>query len=272
MRPRFLMCPPNYFGVKYTINPWMEGRIGTVDARKAQMQWNDFYFSLAKVAEVNRIQPQLMLPDMVFTANAGLLRNGVFIPSRFRHEERQGEEPLFKGWFLSQGYRIADWDPSVFFEGAGDALFQPGQDLLWAAHGFRTDPAAHAEAARLFNIEVISLKLVDPRFYHLDTCFCPLLDGHVFYYPRAFDAASREAIEKRLPQDKRIAIATEDAVRFACNAVLAGKNLFLNHASDDLRQTLEGLGYHVQVKPVSEFMKAGGANKCLTLELTAPGS
>ncbi len=269
MRPRFLMCPPNYFGVKYTINPWMEGRIGTVDAKLAREQWDDFYFSLREVAEVLRIEPQLMLPDMVFTANAGLLKGELFIPSRFRHRERQGEEPLFKDWFRAQGYKIAEWDPAIPFEGAGDALFQPGRDLLWAAHGFRTDPAAHTRIANQWNIEVVSLRLVDPRFYHLDTCFCPLLDGKVFYYPRAFDAASQKTIEKRVPEKNRIAISTEDAVGFACNAVLADNNLFMNVASPKLRERLETLGYAVILKPMSEFLKAGGANKCLTLELTA---
>ena len=207
------------------------------------------------------------MPDLVFTANAGLLHGKRFVISRFRHKERRQEEPFFRNWFQNNGYSIVDLEGNVHFEGAGDALFQPGRDLLWVSHGFRTDPEVQALLAEELKVRVLSLKLEDPRFYHLDTCFCPLNKDQILYYPQAFDAASQELIAQNVHPENRIALSTEDAVNFACNAVLIENRIILNYASDDLRQKLENAGYEVYIQPVPEFLKAGGANKCLTFAL-----
>ena len=271
MAQSLLMCPPDYYGVHYIINPWMTNKIGKVDQDRAQKQWIDFHSSLLElIDDVELISPEPHLPDLVFTANAGLMHGNKCVLSRFRYAERRPEEACFRTWFQANGYELVEMDKSIHFEGAGDALFQPGQDLLWASYGFRSDLEAHEILAREFRVRVISLKLVDPRFYHLDTCFCPLLEGGVMYYPDAFDEESRKLIEENTLPENRIVVATEDAIEFACNAVLVEKTILLHHASQDLTRQLENAGYSVCVKPLTEFIKAGGANKCLTLELHVP--
>ena len=268
MTQSFLMCSPDHFGVHYSINPWMTDKIGKVDTRRATRQWEDFLSTLARFAEIKFIQPQMHVPDLVFTANAGLLLKNKFIPSRFRHSERRDEEPFFEEWFQSHGYQVVEWPDSVFFEGAGDALPQPDRNLLWAANGFRTDLKAHSMLASEIKMQIVSLRLVNPDFYHLDTCFCPLQDGKVMYYPKAFDTQSLTLIEEHTAPENRIPVSDEDARYFACNAVLVGNNIILNHASENLKNKLADAGYTVFIAPVTEFMKAGGANKCLTFELT----
>ena len=268
MKPRILMCAPEYFGVRYAINPWMEGQIGQVDSAVALRQWTEFYNSLKDRAEIHLIDPQSHVPDLVFTANSGLMIGDHFIPSRFKHEERRREEPLFREWFEALSAQIIPLPKNIDFEGAGDALLQPYQNLLWAGYGFRTDREAHHFLAEQIELEVISLHLIDSRFYHLDTCLCPLLDDQVMYYPAAFDKASLKTIEAQVPPENRIIVSEEDAIQFACNAVLVDRLLFLNHAGPELIQLLEQKGYTPVIQPVSEFLKAGGANKCLTLALT----
>ena len=262
------MCAPEYFGVRYAINPWMEGQIGQVDASVAKRQWTDFYDALKRQSEIHLIDPQSYVPDLVFTANAGLMIEGHFIPSRFKHEERRREEPLFREWFEAHSDRYTPLPKNLFFEGAGDALVQPGRNLLWAGYGFRTDLEAHQFLAEQLDLEVVSLRLVHPSFYHLDTCLCPLLDDQVMYYPAAFDEPSLKTIEAHVPPENRILVPDEDARHFACNTVLTDRTLFLNHAGPNLLQLLEQKGYTPIIQPVSEFMKAGGANKCLTLALS----
>ena len=268
MTQSLLMCSPQYFDVQYVINPWMAGQIGKVNPSQARREWSEFYNTVAGLANVKLIEPQPHVPDMVFTANAGLLRGKTFLPSRFRYDQRRPEEPCFKSWFESNGYRIVELPGDLRFEGAGDALFQPNGNVLWAAYGFRSDRQAHDVLANLYGIKVISLRLINPRFYHLDTCFCPLLANRVMYYPAAFDPASVKLIEKY--SENNITVSDEDAGHFACNAVLAGKTLVMSHPSPDLKLRLEQAGYLVMTAPVPEFLKAGGANKCLTMTLDDP--
>ena len=267
MARSLLMCSPDYFGVHYAINPWMKNNAGKVDTRRATRQWQDFYSLVQRFAKIRLIDPQPHVPDLVFTANAGLILGNKFIPSFFLHKERRLEEPFFRDWFQSNDYQVVTWSNSIPFEGAGDILLQPGSNLLWAGHGFRTDFLSHAILKKDFPMQVISLQLVDPRFYHLDTCFCPLEDGGVLYYPQAFSAESLKLIEEKTVPENRIMISEEDAIHFSCNAVLLDRNIIMNHASAKLENQLENAGYTVYICPVNEFLKAGGANKCLTLEL-----
>lgn len=271
MNPSLLMCSPKCFAVKYSINPWMESHIGKVDLNHAQQQWRNFFNTIRQYSEVKLIDPQPQVPDLVFTANAGLPWGNKFIPSHFRHKERQPEEPYFKQWFQDNGFEIIEFPQEIHFEGMGDALFQPGRDLLWAAYGFRTSQRAHEILARELGAKVISLKLIDSRFYHLDTCFCPLLNDEVMYYPGAFDADSLKQIENNTRPDNRIILNKNDANQFACNAVLIGNNLIMNSAGSSLKSRLEQSGYQVIIQPVTEFMKSGGANKCLTIHLNSQG-
>ena len=267
---RFLMCPPTHYDVDYVINPWMEGNVHRSAKAVAAAQWQQLQGVLAGHARVEQLQPQPGLPDLVFTANAGVVVDDSVVLARFFHPERQGEEPWFQQWFESQGYRVTLLPADLPFEGAGDALLDRSGGWLWAGYGFRSELAAHPLLAEALAVEVLSLRLMDERFYHLDTCFCPLSDGTLLYYPPAFDFYSNRLIETRVPAAKRLVVGEADALAFACNAVNVGRSVILNQASAGLRQQLETRGYEVLETPLSEFLKAGGAAKCLTLRLDEP--
>ncbi|MBC8140142.1 MAG: hypothetical protein H7Y38_01735 [Armatimonadetes bacterium] len=269
---RLLMCAPTYFGVEYVINPWMEGKLGGVSTGTAGAQWHDLHALLTETlgATVTQVPPQPGLPDIVFTANAASVWGGKAVPARFKHPERQGEEPFYRAALENAGYEIHDLPEGIAFEGAGDALFWEGDTeapLLFAAHGWRTDDAAHGFLSTTFGVEVVSLALTDPRFYHLDTCFCPLPGGFLLWYPPAFDAASQEIIAARVPSAKRLAVSDTDAATFACNAVGVGNHVVMNAATNALRESLASWGFSAHATPLDEFMKAGGSAKCLTLRL-----
>lgn len=270
MTVRILMCAPQHYDVDYVINPWMEGNIHRSSRDRAQDQWNQLYHILKDHATVERIEPQPGWPDMVFTANAGLVLDKIVVLSRFFHPERQGEEPFFQKWFENQGFTVHSLPKSLPFEGAGDALLDRAGGWLWAGYGFRSELDSHPYLAQWLNVEVLSLRLIDRRFYHLDTCFCPLTNGDLLYYPPAFDAYSNHLIERRIPAEKRIAVDEVDAVNFACNAVNVDQTVVMNSASDGLKQTLSQRGFTVIETPLTEFLKAGGAAKCLTLRTTEP--
>lgn len=270
MQPKILMCAPGHFGVEYVINPWMQGNTGCVDRGLATRQWLRLRDLLARLVGLAFIDPESGVPDMVFTANAGLVDGRRVIVSRFRSRERQAEEPHLRAWFAGNGFDILDWPRDVAFEGAGDALFDRGHRLLWLGYGFRTDRKAASLIENALGCPTVALELVDSRFYHLDTCFCPLEGGWLLYYPAAFATSSQERIHALVPRDKRIAVSHDDAGRFACNAVNVGRKVILNDASDDLQRRLRSAGFETALTPLSEFMKSGGAAKCLTLKLVEP--
>lgn len=267
---RILMCPPNHYDVDYVINPWMEGNIHKSSRDRATEQWHKLFHIIKEHALVELVDPQPGWPDMVFTANAGLVLGKKVVLSRFFHKERQGEEPYFKEWFEAQGYTVYELPKDLPFEGAGDALLDREGRWLWAGYGFRSELDSHSYIAKWLDIEVVSLQLADERFYHLDTCFCPLNRGYLLYYPPAFDFYSNRIIEMRVPPEKRIAIGEADAVNFACNAVNVEDKIIMNKVSDDLKQRLKSVGFEVFETTLSEFLKAGGAAKCLTLRTTEP--
>ena len=267
-KPALLMCVPKLYEVSYVINPWMKGNLGNSSRRRALQQWEDLYSVLSGLADIHLVEPIAGSPDMVFTANAGLARDGVVAISSFYHPERQGEEPHFREWFHKAGYAVVDLPRDTPFEGEGDALFSADGSLLWAGHGTRTLEASHGALQRLWDVEVVSLRLIDPRFYHLDTCLAPLEDGSLLYYPAAFDEPSLKKIEAVYTAEKRIVVCEEDALAFACNAVNLGKTIVLNCISPVLEQELRGRGFEVIQVRLDEFLKAGGAAKCLVMKLT----
>jgi len=264
------MCPPKFFSVGYVINPWMAGNEGTLDLELAGRQWESLRESLSDVAEVVLMAPQPELPDLVFTANAGVVYGNKAIASHFMPHERRPEEPHLKTWFRENGFELLDLDEKIGFEGAGDCLLDRRGPWLWTGYGFRTEIEAHAEIEKFFGVEVVSIKLTDSRFYHIDTCLCPLSGGFLMYHPPAFDFDSRIAIESRIPAHKRIVVDTEDAGNFACNAVNVGDMVFLNKVSEPLKARLMLAGFKVHELDMSEFLKAGGSAKCMTLKLTEP--
>jgi N-dimethylarginine dimethylaminohydrolase len=258
-----LLCPPDYYGIEYEINPWMSRARGA-EAVLAQQQWKNLHTILAKLeCKIQLVKPQPKLPDMVFTANAGLTIGKRFIPSNFRHKERAGEAPHFARWMDEHGYEIA-WLPNDFyFEGEGDALF--GGDALFCGYKFRSDIKSHRAVADMLGCLVISVELVDPRFYHLDTCFCPVAHDAAVWFPSAFDEYGQRAIRDHVPD--LIDVAPEEAVHFSCNAVVLDCDIVLPEGASQLVVTLKERGYRCHELPMSEFLKAGGACKCLTMFL-----
>lgn len=264
------MCPPDFFEVHYVINPWMAGNEGSPDTNLARRQWQELHDAVSDIAEVVIIPPQQTLPDMVFTANAGVVYGNKAIASHFMPMERRAEEPIFKQWFRDNGFELFELDEKVGFEGAGDCLLDRRGPWLWTGYGFRTEIEAHAEIQKFFDIEVVSIRLTDARFYHIDTCFCPLTDGFLMYHPPAFDYDSRIAIESRIPPHKRIIVDTMDAGNFACNAINVDDQVILHRASEPLKARLMLAGFKVHEIEMTEFLKAGGSAKCLSLKLNEP--
>ncbi len=256
-----LLCPPDHYGIEYEINPWMNREHGA-DKPLVQAQWKGLFETLSGLdCKVNLITPQPKLPDMVFTANAGLAVGKRFIPSNFRHEERSGEAPFFAKWMEEHGYEVIWLPKNLYFEGEGDALF--GGDVLFCGYKFRSDINSHRALADILGCLVVSVELVDPRFYHIDTCFCPLPDGGAVWFPAAFDEYGQRAIRDHL-QDL-IDVAPEEAAHFSCNAVVLDRNIVLPEGAPKLVEALRDRGYTCHPLPMTEFLKAGGACKCLTM-------
>lgn len=267
---RFLMCEPKFFEVCYVINPWMEGNLGKVDNSLAKRQWDNLYRIVSDLAPVSLIEPVAGLPDMVFTANAGLVHGREsgqkkVIVSSFRHAERQPETQHYEKFFASQGYRVLHLNESTIFEGAGDGLFD-SQGTLWIGSGIRSVPRALDEIVDLMNVKAVGLELVNPHWYHLDTAFCPLPDGQAIAYKKAFAAKSVAALDAAFGENI-IWVSDVDAENFACNAISIGRSIIMHRASAELRSVLQQRGIGVVEVDVSEFFKAGGACKCLTLEI-----
>ncbi len=263
---RFLMCPPRFFAVAYEINPWMHTSEGA-NQERAMEQWlglRRLYEERGCTVEV--LEPQVGMPDLVFTANAAFVHDGQVLLSRFRFAQRRPEEPVFAAYFR-EGFRLAPPLPEgVAFEGQGEAFVIDG--ILFAGHGFRAVAASHAHLARAYARRVVSLELVDPRFYHLDTCFCPLPGGRLLYFPGAFTEASRARVEAELSPDQRLAVSQEDALDFVCNSVPIGSDFVTgSQPSPELLRRLREWGLEVVSTPLGEFKKAGGGARCLTLAL-----
>jgi N-dimethylarginine dimethylaminohydrolase len=261
--PQILMCPPDYYGIEYEINPWMNRRVASNPA-ESRWQWWALHETLRDLGvQVSLLLPVPGLPDLVFTANAGLVYRDVFISSRFRFGVRQGETLHFERWAREHGFRVLTLPPGLNFEGAGDSLFCG--ETLFAGYRFRSDARSHQWVAEALGVQVLPLELVDPRFYHLDTCFCPLAEGEAIYYPGAFDDYGRSVLRAHIP--RLIAVSAEEAVSFSCNAVVVGRTVILNDGAPKLARALQAEGYAVRPLRLTEFIKAGGSAKCLTLRL-----
>lgn len=270
-RSRLLMCPPQHFSVLYSINPWMD-QDRPVNVKQAHAQWQNLASEISRRMDVVTVDPDPACPDMCFVANAGFVHGNTFVPSRFRYAERQVEEAGFREWFRAAGYRCVEIEEDCFFEGAGDALYDTKRNVVWMGSGPRTDAKAVYELAVATNLDVRGLELVDARFYHLDTCFCPLSTGHVLYFPQAFSEESQRVLAARIPASLRIVVSETDALGLACNAVDIGTGIIVNHATPELRSQLAAVGLSTTIAPLGEFLKAGGGAKCLCLPLPFPSS
>ncbi len=262
-RAHILMCPPIFYGIEYEINPWMN-RERQADHDLAVKQWNDLVAILIDLgAKISLMTPVRGLPDMVFTANAAMIYRRLAVLARFRFEQRQGEEPYDALWLSEHGFEVISPPENTYFEGAGDALFC-GEDLF-AGYRMRSDARGHQEIGRRLGVRVIPLELVDPFFYHLDTCFCPIAPGAALYYPPAFDEYGQTALRELIPE--LIPVEQEEAQAFACNAVVIGRMVVTNTGCPRMHAVLRERGYETIETPLSEFVKAGGSAKCLTLRL-----
>lgn len=263
MAARVLMCSPEYYGIEYEINPWMS-RQRPSDRRVAAEQWSALRAEIEGAgARVELLRPQPGLPDLVFTANAALIYQNDAILARFRHEVRQREVPHDEAWFREQGYRVRHVPEDISFEGAGDALFCG--DTLWAGYRLRSDARGHQQIGAMLGVRVIPLELVNPYYYHLDTCFCPLTTDTAIYFPDAFDDYGLRALRDAVGE--LIAVEEPEARRFACNAVVVGRTVITNAGCDRLHAELARRGFEPRETPLDEFVKAGGSAKCLTLRL-----
>jgi N-dimethylarginine dimethylaminohydrolase len=255
------MCPPRHFDVNYSFNPWMDPTT-PVDASLALAQWEslrEVYRGLGH--DVELIEPAPGLPDMVFAANGATVVDGKVLLARFRYPQRAAEAGAYLDWFATRGYQ--PHDPEFINEGEGDYLFD-GRRLL-AGTGFRTDARSHGEAQELFGRQVVSLRLVDPRFYHLDTALAVLAEGEIMYYPAAFSPGSARVLRELYPD--AILASDQDAEAFGLNVVSDGRHVVIPQTATGLIEALRSRGFEPIGVDLSEMHKSGGAVKCCTLEL-----
>ena len=269
-RRRYLMCRPEHFTVSYRINPWMDPANPT-DTAKAVQQWQALYDAYVALGhEVELIDPVPGLPDMVYTANGGFIVDGRALGVRFRVDERRGEERPFMDWFAAHGFEVVE--PVEVQEGEGDFLLVG--DTILAGTGFRSVGDSHRELAEVFGREVISLRLIDPRFYHLDTAITVLdpVEGptgveraNIAYLPSAFDEASQRVLAERYPD--AIHVSDADGAVFGLNAASDGLHVFVSPRATGFAAQLEERGYIPVPIDLSELLLGGGGIKCCTLEL-----
>lgn len=268
VKHEYLMCPPKRFTVEYSINPWMDPTV-PVDTGLAMAQWSNLVETFRELGHtVHEIEPEPGLPDMVFAANSGVVLDGRVLGAKFRSDERAAEAEHYRRWFTAAGYHEVAM-PTHINEGEGD--FAWTGSLLLAASGFRTARAAHAEAQEFFGVPVVSLRLIDPRFYHLDTALCVLDEAtesgaaQVAYFPGAFSDGSRNVLERLFPRAIRVGEA--DARHLGLNAVSDGRNVIVPRQAGGFAAALTERGYETIPVDTAELLKSGGGPKCCTLEL-----
>jgi N-dimethylarginine dimethylaminohydrolase len=271
------MCPPRHFAVTYSINPWMNPQAwtngGATLAAKAAHQWVELHGALDEVgATIETLDPIPGLPDIVFTANAAVLLDRKAVLSRFRHDERRREEPIFAASFESLSQRglideIFLLPAGMVLEGAGDCIWDSRRKLFWLGCGFRSEATTARFIERKLAVPCLALPLAHASFYHLDTALCVLPCGAVIYYPAAFTADALATIHTHVLPEHRIVLDEADAERFAANAVCVDRKIVLSSCSDSLRSRLQELGYAVIETPLDAFMHGGGSACCLTLRL-----
>lgn len=277
-RPLFLMTDPGHYDVCYQINPWMQPKAWKAkgaaaclaEARAASAALKDAL--LAAGARVETIGAVKDLPDLVFPANAAVVLDGRVLLARFRHPERQGEEAIFREVFCRLKKRglvqdIVDLPEGLFHEGAGDCIWDKDRKLFWAGYGPRSSRGALAIIQGVFGQEVVPLELASDRFYHLDTCFCPLAGGKVLYFPEAFTPTALAQIRARVPERQRIEATAEEAAAFCVNAVNLDAKVIMARAPDSLKKKLRARGYTVTEIGLDPFILSGGAAYCMTLRL-----
>jgi ornithine aminotransferase len=275
--PHLVMCPPDHYEVAYRINPWMDPADWAAHAetltRDATDGWRRLYETYRRLgANIELMPAQKGLPDLVFTANSAVVLDRKVLLARYKYPERQGEERIGRDFFLglkSTGVidEIHETPEGVYFEGAGDCLWDKHRRVLWTGWGQRSSREAGAVIERLYGLPVVALELVDPRFYHLDTAFCVLSGGEILYVPGAFSAEGLAMIRGLTPDGALIPVSEADAGALAANSVAVGHDLVFGHCGPALAADLGQRGYRVHTVPLGSFGKSGGSAYCLTLRL-----
>jgi len=256
-----LMCRPEYFTVSYRINPWMHPEDPT-DTSLAVRQWDVLYRTYLDLGfEVHLIDPIAGLPDMVYAANGGFVIDNIAYGASFTYPERQPEGPAYMDWFREAGFDVRV--PEEINEGEGDFLLVNG--MILAGTGFRTASNSHEEIARIYGREVVSLNLINPSFYHLDTAVAVLDDTNIAYLPSAFDEASLATLRRLFPD--AVIVTEEDAAVLGLNSFSDGYNIVIASRAKDFERQLRERGYNPIGVDLSELLLGGGGVKCCTLEL-----
>lgn len=259
---RYLMCPPDHFTVEYAINPWMTPD-DPADVELAQKQWRGLVEAIEGAGgTVETIAGHPLLPDMVFTANLGVVADGRFIPATMKHPERAREPELAAYWAAGAGFDVAEVTGGSF-EGMGDAL--PFGSRFIAGYGPRSTTSAWTALNAKTGWPITMVELPDDRFYHIDLVFCPLTDRHALVAPLGLTDASLAEIEAIVPEP--ILLTDDEAMSFCANSIVVDDTIIMPASSERLTGILESLGLTVVVVDVGEFLKAGGAVRCLTLPL-----
>ena len=276
-KARLLMCPPDHFGVKYAINPWMDPPSWTRNDQAltaaSHHEWTMLRDTLVSLgASIELVPAAATVPDLVFTANAAVVLDRKALLARFRHPERQKEEVHFETTFRALQRRglidcIDKLPDEVVLEGSGDCVWDVRRNQFWLGYGPRSDAAAEQIVEEAFDVEVVAIELANPRFYHMDTALCPLSRGEVMFVPDAFTKKGRATIYDQVNACQRIVVDVEDACRLAANAVRIGDTLVMSSCGDRLRSDLAKRGYHVVTTPLCSFLRSGGSAFCLTLRL-----
>ncbi len=274
---RFLMCRPDHFGVTYSINPWMNpgkwARNVRAFSASSRGEWTALQETLLSLgAAIEFVPPVKELPDLVFTANAAVVLDRTALLARFRHPERQREQRYFEAAFAAPNMRglidrVTKLPDGLVLEGAGDCAWDQTRKLFWMGYGPRSDAASASVVEDVFGRKVVALKLVDARFYHIDTALCLLPRGEIMYVPDAFTAEGRAAINERVEPAQQIEVRPDDARRLAANAVCISNVLIMSACSERLRSQLKERGYRVVTTPLRSFLRSGGSAMCLALRL-----
>ena len=260
-KPRVLMCRPEYFTVSYRINPWMHPEDPT-DTSLALKQWDVLYETYQNLGfDVQLIEGLPGLPDMVYAANGGFVVEGIAYGAKFHYPERGPEGPAYMDWFREHGFDVRE--PVETNEGEGDFLLVG--DTILAASGFRSDTGSHQEIAAIYGREVVSLQLINPSYYHLDTALAVIDPTTIAYLPSAFDEPSLAILRERYPD--AIIATEEDASILGLNSFSDGHNVVIAERATTFARDLADRGYNPIGVDLSELLLGGGGVKCCTLEL-----
>jgi N-dimethylarginine dimethylaminohydrolase len=274
---RILMCAPEHFEVSYSINPWMDPATWAEEAGSlglaARREWKRLKQKLEQLgASIELVPPAKGLPDLVFTANAAVVMDGIALVANFRCPERQPEAAHYERSFRELWARgvidgVRTMPDGVVLEGAGDCVWDPARQIFWSGYGPRSEKDAARVVAETYGVEALPLELVNPSFYHMDTALAPLPRGEMMYVPSAFSQDGLRQIHERVPPEQRIALSDKDACVFAANAVKLGDNIVMSSCSTGLRRRLEDAGYRVHATSLGTYHRSGGSAFCLTLRL-----